>query len=64
MHGPDVELWAVCTTCDRSFFVASEATGLPATVMCPVCAEMPERVEQRAGDRIVGVQALVPDVLI
>ena len=64
MSAPDTELWAVCQPCNRSFFVASEAMGRPETVMCPVCAEVPERIEQRAGDQIIGVHALTPDALI
>lgn len=63
MVAPEPELWAVCEPCDRSFFVSS-GDAAPADVMCPVCAAVPERAEQRVGERVVAVQALTPDALI
>jgi hypothetical protein len=54
---PDVELWAGCDTCDRWFFVAS-AAQVPQDVACPVCAEVPERVEQRRGEEVTAMRVL------
>lgn len=51
----DAELWAVCGPCRRSFFVSSETATVPETVACPVCAESPERFEQRVDDQVVGL---------
>lgn len=61
---PDVELWAACDTCSRSFFVTSDGATAPEGVVCPVCAEPPARFERRRGDKIVGVAALAPDAVI
>lgn len=60
----DVELWAACVTCSRSFFVTSDGATAPDGVACPVCAEPPARFEWRRGDKIVDVKALAPDAVI
>jgi hypothetical protein len=37
------ENWAYCASCERSFFVPSEADG--AERLCPVCCEAPAGVD-------------------
>lgn len=61
MSAADIELWAACETCSRSFFVPPATLAAPESVICPVCAEPPTRVEQRSGDAVVGVHMVCAD---
>jgi hypothetical protein len=64
VDAPDIEMWAVCGPCSRSFFVPADRASQPETVICPVCAEMPARLERRCGDDVIVVTPVAPDVLI
>ena len=64
MNAAETELWGVCDTCSRAFFVPSDTLTALDSVVCPVCSEPPTRLEQRSGDAVVDVLLVAPDALI